>query len=188
MSLQEAEALADFSSGEALRPRQLGLDPPPFPDPGHLHSVPTAGSPASIFLFRTKRPMQQQDRTPPSPSSSLETKARRPSAPTPLLPKPTTRPTSQARGCCLAFWEPPGFQPLPLSFHPERASPSPLSVRKTGIEEPHPALPATLRKPTRPRTETRRAIKAGVNEHQRSAVPQLGGQARLAGEGPVLSL
>lgn len=103
VSLQEAEAPADFSSGEALRPRQLGLDPPPFPDPGHLYSVPTAGSPASIFLFRTKRPMQQQDRTPPSPSSSLETLQRHTDQvpPLPRCPSPPPDPPPK-RG--VAVW------------------------------------------------------------------------------------
>lgn len=166
---------------EALRHGQLWLSPP-------------AGSNLQHLPLWTRRPMQQQqDSVLPSPSRSLETLQRHTdeALPRPLLPSPPPDPFPSEglpiTGCCLAVCGTPRI-PTTAVFPSRESKPPPfLSVRLA--QRVSPVLPATLRKPTCPRTEIERAIKAGVNEHRRSVpLPQLGDQARLAGTGPVLSL
>lgn len=132
----------------------------------------------------------------PSPLGSLETVQRHRTTllPRALLPQPTTRPTSQARGfritgCCRAVCRTSKVPTTArLSIQGKQAILPFLSVILTQ-RRGSPGLLATLSKSPCPKTETRRAIKAGVSEHRRSvSLPQLGGRARLAGRGPVLSL
>lgn len=138
-----------------------------------------------------EQPTQEQDRIPPLtlklPGNTA--KAHGLCSPGPCSPAhhPTHLPSEGYRvtGCCLAVCRTsriPTTGPVFLSREIKPFSP----FSKTGIEEgPHPGLPAILWKPMCPRTETRRAIKAGVKEHRRS-VPMpswVAGPGWLAGAG-----